>query len=84
MKIARGIAKGLEYLHSKSFYGSMRPNNVLLTHDYDPLVIKFIVKLFLISIEYLANIKFSHHLKSVCRGFTKKDILNSVYHIKSR
>ncbi|KAL1821117.1 hypothetical protein ACET3Z_015986 [Daucus carota] len=41
MKIARGIAKGLEYLHSKSFYGSMRPNNVLLTHDYDPLLANF-------------------------------------------
>lgn len=36
--IALGSARGLQYLHSKSFYGSMRPENILLTHDYEPLV----------------------------------------------
>ncbi|KAL8133551.1 hypothetical protein AgCh_008859 [Apium graveolens] len=41
IKIAKGIAKGLQYLHTRSFYGSMRPNNVLLTHDYDPLLANF-------------------------------------------
>ncbi|KAK3024591.1 hypothetical protein RJ639_044215 [Escallonia herrerae] len=34
MKIAVGAAKGLEYLHRIGIYGSVRPNNILLTHDY--------------------------------------------------
>ncbi|KAK2970301.1 hypothetical protein RJ640_012653 [Escallonia rubra] len=34
MKIAMGASKGLEYLHRIGIYGSVRPNNILLTHDY--------------------------------------------------
>lgn len=38
MNIALGSARGLQYLHRKSFYGSMRPDNILITHDYEPLL----------------------------------------------
>ncbi|XP_074354144.1 putative serine/threonine-protein kinase PBL7 isoform X1 [Apium graveolens] len=39
--IALGSARGLQYLHRKSFYGSMRPENILLTHDYEPLLTNY-------------------------------------------
>ncbi|KAL7138278.1 hypothetical protein ABFS83_10G152200 [Erythranthe nasuta] len=38
LSIAFGAAKGLEYLHGERIYGSMRPCNVLLTHDFQPLI----------------------------------------------
>lgn len=38
ISIAYGAAKGLEYLHGERIYGSMRPSNILITHDYQPLV----------------------------------------------
>ncbi|XP_073016597.1 proline-rich receptor-like protein kinase PERK8 [Primulina eburnea] len=38
MSIARGAAKGLERLHRESIYGSVRPSNILLTHDYKALL----------------------------------------------
>ncbi|KAF6166526.1 hypothetical protein GIB67_005388 [Kingdonia uniflora] len=42
-KIAIGAARGLRYLHEDCRVGciahrDMRPNNILLTHDYEPLV----------------------------------------------
>ncbi|KAG8372194.1 hypothetical protein BUALT_Bualt12G0041000 [Buddleja alternifolia] len=38
MNIAFGAAKGLEYLHTASIYGSMKPSNILITHDYQSLI----------------------------------------------
>ncbi|KAK6147818.1 hypothetical protein DH2020_018730 [Rehmannia glutinosa] len=38
INIAHGAAKGLEYLHGERIYGSMRPSNILITHDYRPLL----------------------------------------------
>uniref|UniRef100_A0A5B7AFZ5 non-specific serine/threonine protein kinase n=2 Tax=Davidia involucrata TaxID=16924 RepID=A0A5B7AFZ5_DAVIN len=43
LKIAIGAARGLRYLHEDCRVGcivhrDMRPNNILLTHDYEPLV----------------------------------------------
>ncbi|KAL0383391.1 UNVERIFIED_CONTAM: Proline-rich receptor-like protein kinase PERK8 [Sesamum calycinum] len=38
ISIAYGAAKGLEYLHRERIYGSMRPSNILITHDYQPLL----------------------------------------------
>lgn len=38
IKIAFGAAKGLESLHRVCIYGSMRPGNILITHDYHPFV----------------------------------------------
>ncbi|KAB2077044.1 hypothetical protein ES319_A06G077900v1 [Gossypium barbadense] len=42
-KIAVGAARGLKYLHEECRVGcivhrDMRPNNILLTHDFEPLV----------------------------------------------
>nr|XP_027067885.1 interleukin-1 receptor-associated kinase 4-like [Coffea arabica] len=41
VKIALGAAKALEYLHSLKIYGIMRPSNILLTHDHQPLLVNF-------------------------------------------
>ncbi|KAF9604102.1 hypothetical protein IFM89_002777 [Coptis chinensis] len=42
-KIAIGAARGLQYLHEECRVGciihcDMRPNNILITHDFEPLV----------------------------------------------
>lgn len=42
-KIAVGAARGLRYLHEECRVGcivhrDLRPNNILLTHDFEPLV----------------------------------------------
>ena len=44
-KIAVGAARGLRYLHEECRVGcivhrDMRPNNILITHDFEPLVWK--------------------------------------------
>ncbi|KAL5777903.1 hypothetical protein ACOSP7_010829 [Xanthoceras sorbifolium] len=46
LKIAIGTARGLRYLHEDCRVGcvvhrDMRPNNILLTHDFEPLVADF-------------------------------------------
>lgn len=43
LKIAIGTAKGLRYLHEDCRVGclihkNLRPSNILLTHDFEPLV----------------------------------------------
>lgn len=43
LKIAIGTARGLRYLHEDCRVGSVvhrdiRPNNILLTHDFEPVV----------------------------------------------
>nr|XP_027109275.1 proline-rich receptor-like protein kinase PERK3 [Coffea arabica] len=39
IKIALGAAKGLEYVHSHNIiHRDMRPNNILITHDYESLL----------------------------------------------
>ncbi|XP_047948374.1 proline-rich receptor-like protein kinase PERK3 isoform X2 [Salvia hispanica] len=39
MKIARGAARGLAYLHERSIvHRDMRPGNILITHDYEALL----------------------------------------------
>lgn len=51
-KIAIGAARGLRYLHEECRVGcivhrDMRPNNILLTHDFEPLV-RYALKIFLL------------------------------------
>ncbi|XP_061967473.1 inactive protein kinase SELMODRAFT_444075-like isoform X2 [Populus nigra] len=46
MKIAIGTARGLRYLHEDCRVGcvvhrDMRPNNILVTHDFEPMVADF-------------------------------------------
>ncbi|KAF3448767.1 hypothetical protein FNV43_RR09480 [Rhamnella rubrinervis] len=39
MKIAFGAAKGLQYLHQNNIiHRDMRPNNILVTHDYESML----------------------------------------------
>lgn len=39
IKIAMGVAKGLKYLHDNNIvHRNLRSSNILLTHDYEPLV----------------------------------------------
>ena len=40
MKVAIGTARGLKYLHGNNIiHGSIKPSNILLTHDFGPLVL---------------------------------------------
>ncbi|XP_073148705.1 probable serine/threonine-protein kinase PBL7 [Henckelia pumila] len=38
LNIAFGAAKGLQVLNRARIYNSMRPSNILITHDYQPLI----------------------------------------------
>jgi len=40
MKIAIGISSGLKYLHENNIiHGGVKPSNILLNHDFTPLVL---------------------------------------------
>ncbi|KAK9287457.1 hypothetical protein L1049_015878 [Liquidambar formosana] len=39
LKIARGIARGLTYIHEKKYvHGNIKPTNILLTSDMEPII----------------------------------------------
>jgi len=40
LKVIMGTARGLKYLHGKDIiHGNIKPSNILLTHEFDPLVL---------------------------------------------
>ncbi|KAL6209841.1 hypothetical protein ACLB2K_020780 [Fragaria x ananassa] len=42
LKIARGIARGLGYIHEKkNVHGNIKPSNILLNSDFDPVISDF-------------------------------------------
>eukprot|EP01018_Ginkgo_biloba_P002358 Gb_38100 [translate_table: standard] len=42
LKIAKGIAKGLVYLHEKKYvHGNLKPSNILLGYDMEPYIADF-------------------------------------------
>ncbi|EPS61148.1 hypothetical protein M569_13651, partial [Genlisea aurea] len=39
VKIGRGVARGLKYIHDKKFvHGNIKPTNILLTQDMEPMI----------------------------------------------
>lgn len=39
LRVAMGLARGLKYLHDNDIiHGNIKPSNILLTHDFKPLV----------------------------------------------
>jgi serine/threonine protein kinase len=43
MKITIGTARGLKYLHGNNIiHGNIKASNILLTHDFEPLVPTFL------------------------------------------
>lgn len=39
LKIARGVARGLTYIHDKKFvHGNVKPSNILLTQEMEPVI----------------------------------------------
>ncbi|TKY46606.1 Proline-rich receptor protein kinase PERK3 [Spatholobus suberectus] len=39
LKVAMGTARGLQYLHGNNIiHGNIKPSNILLTHDFEPLI----------------------------------------------
>jgi len=59
VKVAEGAAKGLLYLHENNIiHRDMTPNNILLTHDYDVLVIICTVN----TLGYISFIKNKIHI----------------------
>ncbi|KAG8368428.1 hypothetical protein BUALT_Bualt15G0044400 [Buddleja alternifolia] len=42
LKIAKGVAKGLNYIHEKkNVHGNIKPSNILLTQDMEPIISDF-------------------------------------------
>jgi len=89
-KIAVGAARGLRYLHEDCRVGcivhrDLRPNNILLTHDFEPLVWRIYCQ-FLAILNYhkLADnyLRLQHH--NTTRSVTDKMILLSVSLLSSK
>ncbi|PIN10350.1 Non-specific serine/threonine protein kinase [Handroanthus impetiginosus] len=42
LKIAKGVARGLNYIHEKkNVHGNIKPSNILLTPDFEPIISDF-------------------------------------------
>lgn len=75
-KIAIGIARGLRYLHEDCRVGcivhrDLRPNNILLTHDFEPMVSTCCKKVIFGSVTG----SFGGMVDFLCRFVLKKDFV---------
>ncbi|XP_051137819.1 probable LRR receptor-like serine/threonine-protein kinase At4g37250 [Andrographis paniculata] len=65
IKIARGVARGLCYIHEKkNVHGNIKPSNILLTPDMDPLISDF-------GIHWLIHGKRTHKSKCEYNSMTR-------------
>ncbi|KAK9056640.1 hypothetical protein SSX86_024002 [Deinandra increscens subsp. villosa] len=66
LKIAKGIAKGLSYIHEKKHvHGNIKPNNILLTSEMEPVISDF-------GLEWLISGKTNHATDKSTRNFSSK------------
>ncbi|CAI9261965.1 unnamed protein product [Lactuca saligna] len=71
LKIAKGIAMGLAYIHEKKHvHGNIKPSNILLTLEMEPIISDF-------GLEWLISGKHSHKAKGSNRHFGSKRSISS-------
>ncbi|GJY06844.1 probable LRR receptor-like serine/threonine-protein kinase [Tanacetum coccineum] len=65
LKIAKGIANGLAYIHEKKHvHGNIKPSNVLLTSEMDPMISDFGLEWLISGKPYNATIKSARNSSS--------------------
>ncbi|KAI7744397.1 hypothetical protein M8C21_014297 [Ambrosia artemisiifolia] len=71
LKIAKGIAMGLAYIHEKKHvHGNIKPSNILLTSEMDPIISDF-------GLEWLISGKHNYKAKGSNRHFGSKRSISS-------
>ncbi|KAL8188901.1 hypothetical protein R6Q57_029421 [Mikania cordata] len=71
LKIAKGVAMGLAYIHEKKHvHGNIKPSNILLTSEMDPIISDF-------GLEWLISGKNNHKSKGSNRHFGSKRSISS-------
>ncbi|KAJ9537892.1 hypothetical protein OSB04_030625 [Centaurea solstitialis] len=71
LKIAKGVATGLAYIHEKKHvHGNIKPSNILLTSEMDPVISDF-------GLEWLISGKHNYKTKGSNRHFGSKRSISS-------
>ncbi|MFS7890084.1 putative protein kinase RLK-Pelle-LRR-III family [Helianthus anomalus] len=71
LKIAKGVAMGLAYIHEKKHvHGNIKPSNILLTLEMDPIISDF-------GVEWLISGKRNYKAKGSNRHFGSKRSISS-------
>ncbi|XP_024980438.1 probable LRR receptor-like serine/threonine-protein kinase At4g37250, partial [Cynara cardunculus var. scolymus] len=71
LKIAKGVAMGLAYIHEKKHvHGNIKPSNILLTSEMDPVISDF-------GLEWLISGKHNYKTKGSNRHFGSKRSISS-------
>ncbi|KAI3774701.1 hypothetical protein L1987_49261 [Smallanthus sonchifolius] len=71
LKIAKGVAMGLAYIHEKKqVHGNIKPSNILLTSEMDPIISDF-------KLEWLISGKNNYKAKGSNRHFGSKRSISS-------
>ncbi|KAK9071129.1 hypothetical protein SSX86_009697 [Deinandra increscens subsp. villosa] len=71
LKIAKGVAMGLAYIHEKKHvHGNIKPSNILLTFEMDPIISDF-------GLEWLISGKNNYKTKGSHRHFGSKRSMSS-------